>query len=77
MENFATEPIGEFKEITKNYVDWFNNRRISQKTKGMTPCEYREHALAVYKYSILSNFCVALYGSCCFRLFFMQFCLSF
>ena len=36
--------IGEFKEITKNYVDWFNNRRISQK---MTPCEYREHALAV------------------------------
>ncbi|MCT3035085.1 IS3 family transposase [Pediococcus parvulus] len=26
---------------------WFNNRRISQKTKGMTPCEYREHALAV------------------------------
>ena len=25
--------IGEFKEITKNYVDWFNNRRISQKTK--------------------------------------------
>ncbi|WP_415859091.1 IS3 family transposase, partial [Lactococcus cremoris] len=23
------------------------NRRISQKTKGMTPCEYREHALAV------------------------------
>ncbi|WP_338329132.1 IS3 family transposase [Lactococcus lactis] len=47
LENFATEPIGEFKEITKNYVDWFNNRRISQKTKGMTPCEYREHALAV------------------------------
>ncbi|MCG0675370.1 IS3 family transposase [Lactiplantibacillus plantarum] len=39
--------IGEFKEITKNYVDWFNNRRILQKTKGMTPCEYREHALAV------------------------------
>ncbi|WP_407856475.1 IS3 family transposase, partial [Enterococcus faecium] len=22
--------------MTKNYVDWFNNRRISQKTKGMT-----------------------------------------
>ncbi|WP_331457793.1 IS3 family transposase [Enterococcus faecium] len=33
--------------MTKNYVDWFNNRRISQKKKGMTPCEYREHALAV------------------------------
>ncbi|MBD1492442.1 IS3 family transposase [Weissella cibaria] len=27
-------------------MDWFNNRRISQK-KSMTPCEYREHALTV------------------------------
>ncbi|WP_434438050.1 IS3 family transposase [Limosilactobacillus fermentum] len=35
----ANKDIGEFKEITKNYVDWFNNRRISQKTKGMAPCE--------------------------------------
>lgn len=38
--------IDEFKEISLSYVDWFNNRRISGKTKGMTPCEYREHALA-------------------------------
>ena len=38
--------IEEFKEISNNYVDWFNYRRISRKTKGMTPCEYREHALA-------------------------------
>ncbi|WP_363319530.1 IS3 family transposase [Limosilactobacillus fermentum] len=30
-----------FKAIVRN------NRRISQKTKGMAPCEYREHALAV------------------------------
>ncbi|WP_459576937.1 IS3 family transposase [Companilactobacillus alimentarius] len=27
-------------------MDWFNNRRISRKTKGMTPREYREHALS-------------------------------
>jgi len=38
--------IEEFKEVSLSYVDWFNNRRISGKTKGMTPCEYREHALA-------------------------------
>ena len=38
--------IKEFKKIAMEYVDWFNNRRISRKTKGMTPCEYREHALA-------------------------------
>lgn len=38
--------IKEFKKIAMEYVDWFNNRRISRKTKGMTPCEYREHTLA-------------------------------
>ncbi|MFD1317403.1 IS3 family transposase, partial [Loigolactobacillus zhaoyuanensis] len=25
---------------------WFNHQRISLKTKGMSPCEYREHTLA-------------------------------
>ena len=39
--------IGEFKEITKTYVDCFNNLRISNNTKSVTPCEYSEHALAV------------------------------
>ncbi|WP_404280377.1 IS3 family transposase [Companilactobacillus paralimentarius] len=38
--------IKEFREISKKYVDWFNNQRISRKTKGMTPHEYREHALS-------------------------------
>nr|WP_225439304.1 IS3 family transposase [Ligilactobacillus agilis] len=28
-------------------MDQFNNERISLKTKGMTPVEYRNHALAV------------------------------
>ncbi|WP_438841664.1 IS3 family transposase [Enterococcus sp. AZ034] len=34
-------------KFVKKTVAIPNNRRISQKTKGMTPCEYREHALAV------------------------------
>lgn len=38
--------IDDLKKLSKEYVDWFNNRRISTKTKGMTPCEYRSHALA-------------------------------
>ncbi|MDC7954052.1 IS3 family transposase, partial [Liquorilactobacillus mali] len=25
---------------------WYNNHRISLKTKGMSPIEYREHTLA-------------------------------
>ncbi|WP_455550420.1 IS3 family transposase [Companilactobacillus alimentarius] len=36
----------EFRKLSKEYVDWFNNRRISRKTKGMTPREYREHVLS-------------------------------
>ncbi|KRO00860.1 hypothetical protein IV57_GL000181 [Companilactobacillus kimchiensis] len=38
--------IKEFRKLSKKYIDWFNNRRISRKTKGMTPREYREYALA-------------------------------
>ncbi|MFD1411344.1 IS3 family transposase [Lapidilactobacillus gannanensis] len=37
--------IEEFKQITNNYVEWFNNTRISMKTKGMSPIEYRQHTL--------------------------------
>jgi len=38
--------IEEFKKISMEHVAWFNNQRISRKTKGMTPIEYRKHALA-------------------------------
>ena len=39
--------FGEFKKLSLNYVYRFNNQRISLKTKGMTPVEYRNHALRV------------------------------
>ncbi|KAL3946213.1 hypothetical protein B2D45_14720, partial [Lactobacillus hilgardii] len=32
--------------VSLEYVNWFYYRRISSKTKGMSPCEYREHTLA-------------------------------
>ena len=32
--------------ISKEYIDWFNHQRISLKTKGMSPCEYRKHTLS-------------------------------
>ncbi|HJD09079.1 MAG TPA: integrase core domain-containing protein, partial [Candidatus Ligilactobacillus faecavium] len=28
-----------------NYIQYFNNVRTTLKTKGMTPVEYRNHAL--------------------------------
>ncbi|MQS76791.1 IS3 family transposase [Companilactobacillus halodurans] len=32
-------------DTLKDYIDWFNNQCVSRKTKGITPREYREHAL--------------------------------
>ncbi|MFH5812117.1 IS3 family transposase [Companilactobacillus sp. FL22-1] len=39
------ENIEEPQEISKEYIKWSNDQRVSRKTKGMTPREYREHAL--------------------------------
>lgn len=38
--------ITELTELAKKYVEYFNNVRITLKTKGMTPVEYRNHTLA-------------------------------
>lgn len=38
--------IKSLREASLNYVSWYNNHRISLKTKGMSPIEYREHTLA-------------------------------
>ncbi|MFZ2942893.1 IS3 family transposase [Latilactobacillus curvatus] len=40
------QDLEELSHISKDYIDWFNHHRISTKTKGMSPCEYREHTLA-------------------------------
>ncbi|MCP8873457.1 IS3 family transposase [Pediococcus acidilactici] len=37
--------ISELTQLSKEYVEWFNHRRISLKTKNMSPAEYREHTL--------------------------------
>ncbi|WP_251545322.1 IS3 family transposase [Limosilactobacillus caecicola] len=42
-------PCNNITELTKlslTYIEHFNNERISLKTKGMTPVDYRNHALA-------------------------------
>jgi len=38
--------LAELRSISLEYVNWFNHHRTSLKTKGMSPCEYREHTLA-------------------------------
>ncbi|WP_442892108.1 IS3 family transposase [Companilactobacillus sp. HBUAS59699] len=42
----ACKNIEDLTEISQEYIDWYNNLRISRKTKSMSPVKYREHALA-------------------------------
>lgn len=37
--------IKELSALTNKYVNWFNNERISLKTKGLTPIQYRNQTL--------------------------------
>ncbi|WP_244912517.1 IS3 family transposase [Paucilactobacillus oligofermentans] len=42
----ACQSLEELISVSSEYIDLFNNYRISLKTKGMSPCEYRKHTLA-------------------------------
>ncbi|MBM6773023.1 IS3 family transposase [Ligilactobacillus agilis] len=33
-------------QLFNKYVNWYNNDRISNKTKNMNPVDYRTHVLA-------------------------------
>jgi transposase InsO family protein len=35
----------DFKRELVEYIDYYNNKRIKAKLKGMSPVEYRAHAL--------------------------------
>ncbi|WP_244055255.1 IS3 family transposase, partial [Ligilactobacillus pabuli] len=39
------QDLEELIMITEDYVQWFNNERISLKTKGLSPVEYRKQVL--------------------------------
>ncbi|MEC0099522.1 IS3 family transposase, partial [Bacillus anthracis] len=36
--------IAQFKQELKKYMDYYNNKRIKAKLKGMSPIQYRIHA---------------------------------
>lgn len=40
------ESVNTFIDELKNYIDYYNNERISTKLKGMSPVQYRTHSLA-------------------------------
>ena len=39
------EDITAFQMMVQDYIHFFNYERVSLKTKGMTPVEYRNHAM--------------------------------
>ncbi|MDL2328024.1 IS3 family transposase [Ruminococcaceae bacterium OttesenSCG-928-A11] len=41
----AFDSMEHFKREYVDYLDYYNNRRINQKLKGMSPAQYRLHAL--------------------------------
>ncbi|WP_220752423.1 IS3 family transposase [Apilactobacillus xinyiensis] len=45
LNNFEIKNIDMLTKLTEQYLYFFNNERISLKTKGMTPIEYRNHSM--------------------------------
>ena len=41
------ESAGEFIKELKEYIDYYNNDRISMKLNGMSPVQYRTHSQAI------------------------------
>ena len=41
------ESVNAFIDELKNYIDYYNNERISLKLKGMSPVQYRTHSLTI------------------------------
>lgn len=37
------ESIEDFEGALRKYVDWYNNKRIKLRLKGMNPVQYRAH----------------------------------
>lgn len=37
------ESIKDFEGALRKYVDWYNNKRIKLRLKGMSPVQYRAH----------------------------------
>ena len=41
------ESVNHFKQELAQYMDYYNNKRIKAKLKGMSPVQYRAHAQQV------------------------------
>ena len=48
--------LDELEIVTKNCIDYYNNERIIEKLKGLSPCSYRQQYLnqLVLNYILIS-----------------------
>lgn len=45
LNRYPIDDIDTLRQLVNNYVQWFNNERISRNKNGLTPVEYRNQAL--------------------------------
>jgi len=47
LKRYQIKNITELREILASYIKWYNNKRISMETEGLSPVAYRIKALSV------------------------------
>ncbi|GAF42060.1 transposase IS150 IS3 family protein [Agrilactobacillus composti DSM 18527 = JCM 14202] len=45
LNRYQIDDINALRQLVNNYVQWFNNERISRNKNGLTPVEYRNQAM--------------------------------
>ena len=41
--SFFLHVIEDFERSLRKYIDWYNNKRLKLRLKGMSPAQYRAH----------------------------------
>ena len=57
LEKFKS--IEDFREKLDEYIDYYNNRRIKVKLKGLSPVEYRTKSLRKLNYFVQLFGCIS------------------
>ena len=49
-----TKILAELKSAIEEYIDYYNNKIIKVKLKGLTPAQYRNQSLLISNYSAIN-----------------------
>ena len=62
IEMHKFESIEQFKQELVEYLDYYNNRRIKAKLKGLPPAIHRQQALSASWTIFTSKYCLTFWG---------------